>query len=126
MSLPDNVRLYDCGTSGIAVLEALDGVDRGIIIDAVYMGGEPGSVYRFSIDDILNMEDNLFRLVSLHQFDLVSTLKFSQHIDTYKIPSDIVVIGVEGRSFEYGLELSKDVETAIPVVIKYVLDEINR
>ncbi len=125
MDLPDYVEIFDCGTNGIAVLEALDGAEKGLIIDAVSMNGPPGKIYRFTIDDILEIEDNLFKLVSLHQFDLVSTLKVAQITDVYKIPKDIAIIGIEGKSFKFSLELSEDIKKVVPDVIKMILDEIN-
>ncbi len=125
LSLPEYVELYDCGTSGIAVLEALDGSKKGVIIDAVSMGGSPGRVYRFSLDEVLSMEDNLFRMVSLHQFDLVSTLKLASYTDVYRLPDDIVIIGVEGKDYSFNVGLSKEVEEAIPLVVEMVLKEIK-
>jgi len=125
MKLPEYVILYDCGTSGIAVLEALDGSLKGIIIDAVSMGGPPGKIYRFSLDEVLSMEDNLFRMVSLHQFDLVSTLKLASYTDVYRLPGDIVIIGVEGKDYSFNVGLSKEVEEAIPDVIELVIKEIR-
>jgi len=126
MNLPDVVTLHDCGTSGIAVLEAIDGASKAIIIDAVSMGGEPGQIYRFTLDQILSMEHNLFKMVSLHQFDLISTLKFAQFTDVYEIPKDLIVIGVEGVDFRFDIGLSEAVSKAIPKVIECILDEINR
>ena len=125
LELPEYVALYDCGTSGIAVLEALDGSKKGIIIDAVSMGGRPGKIYRLTLDDILSMEDNLFKMVSLHQFDLISTLKVAQITGVYNIPEDIVIIGVEGKNYEFSLDLSDDVKKVIPRVIELVLEEIK-
>ncbi len=125
MDLPDYVGIYDCGTNGIAVLEALDGCKKGIIIDAVSMGGPPGKIYRFTVDDILQMEDNLFKLVSLHQFDLISTLKVAQITDVYHLPKDIVIIGIEGKSFDFSLELTDEVANVIPNVIRIVMEEIK-
>jgi len=124
--LPDYVAIYDCGTSGIAVLEALDGAKKGIIVDAVSMGGPPGKIYKFTIDDILGMEDNLFKMVSLHQFDLISTLKVAQITDVYNIPKDIVIIGIEGKTFDFNLELSREIKEVIPSVVDLIMDEITK
>ncbi len=125
LELPGYVELYDCGTSGIAVLEALDGCKKGVIIDAVSMGGAPGRVYKFSLNEVLSVEDNLFRMVSLHQFDLVSTLKLASYTDVYRLPDDIVIIGIEGKDYSFNIGLSKEVEEAIPLVVEMVLKEIE-
>lgn len=126
LKLPDVVTLHDCGTSGIAVLEAIDGASKAIIVDAVSMGGEPGKIYRLTLDDILSMEHSLFKMVSLHQFDLISTLKFAQFTDVYRIPKDLIIIGVEGAEFHLDIGLSDEVSKAIPKIIEYILDEISK
>lgn len=125
MDLPDYVGIYDCGTNGITVLEALDGSRKGLIIDAVSMGGPPGKIYRFTIDEILMMDDNLFKMVSLHQFDLVSTLKVAQLTDVYNIPKDVTIIGIEGKNFDFSLDISEEVKKVVSTVINMILEEVE-
>lgn len=124
-ALPPDVEVFDCGTSGIAVLEALDGAEKAVIIDAVLTGGKPGTVHRFTVEDILAMESGLFKMVSLHQFDLIATLKLAQLSGAYRMPREIVVIGVEAKSLEPGLELSEEVKRSLPRVIEAVLREVK-
>ena len=125
MTLPPNVEVFDCGTSGIAVLEALDGAEKAVIVDAVLTGSEPGTIHKFTVEEILAMEGNLFKMISLHQFDLIATLKFAQLTDVYSMPREIVVIGVEAKSLEPSLKLSKEVERSLPKVIEAVLREVG-
>lgn len=125
MDMPPYVSVFDCGTNGMAVLEALDGAEKGIIIDAASMGGAPGSIYRFTIDEILSMKSNLFRLVSLHQFDLISTLKVAQITHVYKIPDDVIVIGIEGKNYDFSLKLSSEVENSISTVIDMIMEDVR-
>ena len=47
--LPSHVDVKDCWTSGIAVLEAMNGTQKAIIIDAVAMDKEPGTIYRYAL-----------------------------------------------------------------------------
>ena len=125
MELPPYVDVVDCDTNGLAVLESLDGAQKGIIIDAVSSGGLPGTVYRLTVEGLLGMEDRLLKLVSLHQLDLIATLKLAQLTDVYRLPEDIVIIGIEAKSFATGLELTEEVRKAIPKVIDLILKEIE-
>lgn len=125
MALPPYVKVFDCGTNGFAVLEAVDGAEKAVIIDAVSAGGRPGTIYRLTLEELLAMEDVLFKLTSLHQFDLITALKVAQLTGMYRVPRDIVVIGVEVKSLEFNLALSEEVRLSIPKLIELVLREIS-
>lgn len=126
MTLPSYVAIFDCGTSGIAVLEAMDSARKVIIIDAVYSRGEPGTIYLYTMDDILQMEDRLLLFISLHQFDLISTLKLANLTDAYKMPHEIVLIGIEVKSLDCSLSLSDEVKKSFSKVIDVIMQEIKK
>ena len=50
--LPDGVEVADGGTSGMDVAFRMRGAERVILVDAATTGGEPGSVYRLTGDDV--------------------------------------------------------------------------
>lgn len=122
-SLPENVEVYECGTLGMRILNLLDKADKAVIIDAVKLGGKPGSVYRFKLSDI-ETEDKRLNMASSHELDLVTALKIAQLTKTYELPREIVVIGIEPKSIEYSLRLSPEVKKAMPAVVSLVLKEI--
>jgi len=119
LELPEGVEVHDGATSGIAILNFLEGVDRAIIVDAVKGGGEPGTVYRFKIEEAL--ENN--EMISLHDIDF--TLAYRVTRDIIDLPEDIVVIGVEPEKIENSLELSEKVSNAIPEVLNKILEELR-
>lgn len=125
MKLPPNVGVFDCGTSGIAVLEAMDGADKAIIVDAVSSGGEPGTVNLYTIEDLVRMDDRLLKLVSLHQLDFIATLRLAELTNAYRIPREVIIIGVEAKSLECSMELSNEVRKAVPKVIEAIIREID-
>jgi len=119
LELPEGVEVHDGATSGIAILNFLEGVDRAIIVDAVKGGGEPGTDYRFKIEEAL--ENN--EMISLHDIDF--TLAYRVTRDIIDLPEDIVVIGVEPEKIENSLELSEKVSNAIPEVLNKILEELR-
>lgn len=125
MRLAPNVGVFDCGTSGMAVLEAMDGAEKAIIVDATSSEDEPGTVRLYTMEDLGKMEDRLLKLVSLHQFDLIATLRLAELTNAYRMPSEVIIVGVEAKSMECSLELSDEVRKAVPNVIKAVIREIE-
>ncbi|MFP3909707.1 MAG: hydrogenase maturation protease [Archaeoglobaceae archaeon] len=112
--LPENVEVHDGATSGIALLNFLVDKDKVIIVDAVKGGEEPGTVYQFSINEALERSE----MVSLHDIDFVMAYQTSKEI--MELTDNITVIGIEPKVIDNGLELSKEVEKAIPHVIELV------
>lgn len=125
LTLPENIKVYDCGTGGMRVLDALEGAEKAIIIDAVKAGGKPGDVYRFTLDEIVRKDRGL-KIASLHELDFITAVKIAGLTEVYKLPKEVVIIGVEPKSIEeMKIELSPEVEEVMPKVIKAVLEEIK-
>jgi hydrogenase maturation protease len=95
-------------------------VAKLIVIDAVYGGGEPGAVYKFSPEDV---EFETCLMTSMHQLDLVNSLKLSE-ITGCK-PAKTVIIGVEPKEVAWGMELSRELRDRIPDIVEIVLKEIT-
>lgn len=117
MRLPDQIELLDMGTSTMDLIYHLEDVNRLIVIDAIKAGGTPGTIYRLKPDDLLPSKN---RPVSLHDIGLLETLNMAkrrgQEVDT-------IVIGVEPKILDWGLELSDEVKKRIPDLIEAVLKE---
>jgi len=115
--LPD-VKIIDGGTCP-DVLQFLEDTDKLIIVDAVEGGGTPGQIYRFHLEDI-TLEQKPF--LSLHDMRLVDNLmlmKFWHSVD------ETVVIGVEPKEINWGLELSPELQEKMPQIIDAILSELN-
>lgn len=124
-SLPSNVEVYDCDTDIFAVLEAMDGARKAIIIDAMHLGYEPGTIRKFSCKELLGISSKLMNIVSFHQFDLASILRIAQLTGVYKLPDEIVIFGVEVESCDYSTDISNGVRQVIPKVIDEIIKEIQ-
>lgn len=119
-AFPENVTLVDGGTLGIGLMDALLQCDRVYVLDAVLGGGEPGSIYRLTDNDL--RKSMSFR-DSLHQTDLVDTLIYC---DILGHRPEGVVFGME--PFDYNtmeLGLSPVCAEAVPALARKLVDELR-
>ncbi|MFC2013602.1 HyaD/HybD family hydrogenase maturation endopeptidase [Chloroflexota bacterium] len=114
-----DIDIIDGGTSPDVFL-LVEEVDKLILIDAVKGGGNPGSIYRFHPDDIIS--EGKYP-TSVHQIGLLDSL----HIIEYSRskPGSIVIIGIEPKEIDWGLELSTELSERLPQIVKVVMDEID-
>ena len=113
-----NVKIIDGGTCP-DVLQFLEDTDKLIIVDAVKGGGTPGQIYRFHLEDI-TLEQKPF--LSLHDVGLVDNLMLMQ---LWHYISEAVIIGVEPKEINWGLELSPELQEKMPQIIDTILSELN-
>ena len=115
---PD-VNIIDGGTSPDTFL-SVEGVSKLIIVDAVKGGSPPGSIYRFHPREIFSNDECI---TSLHQIGVLDGLKMMALSGTQ--PDDTVVIGVEPKEIDWGMELTTELNENLPQIIKVVKDELN-
>jgi len=120
MKLPDNVEVLDGGTASMALLDALSNREKVIVIDAVKGNNSPGTSYRLTPADIGVGRGTQ---TSIHQLGLLDALF---HVECLgDAPQEVVVYGIEPKELAWGLELSPEVEAAIPRVLALVLGELS-
>ncbi|MHB1397805.1 MAG: hydrogenase maturation protease [Trichloromonadaceae bacterium] len=118
--LPAEVELFDAGTSIIDLMEVFNGRQRLIVLDAVRGGQAPGTLYRFSPEEV---EAGELPMNSLHQVGLLETLKLGALVDCK--PGSTVVIGVQPDATALGIGLSVAVQNAVPRAVRLVMKEIG-
>ena len=118
--LPEEVELFDAGTSAIDLMDVFHDRDKLIVLDAVRGGQEPGTLYRFSPQDV---ENGALPMNSLHQVGLLETLKLGELVDCK--PKQTVVIGCQPQETGLGIGLSDPVMAQIERASELVLQEIN-
>jgi hydrogenase maturation protease len=114
-----NVTLIDGGTNPDTLFLLDSDIDRLIIIDAAKAGGKPGTLYRFTADEI----ESGATPISLHELGLANGLKMMDLLNNK--PQSITIIGIEPEKIDFGLELSPELEKNIPLYIESVIQEIN-
>ncbi len=117
MELPKHVKLLDIGTSTMDLFLHLEGIEKLIVIDAMKAGGIPGTIYRCRPDDLLSKDEGP---ISLHEIGLLESLSMAEKMG---MKIDTVIIGVEPKVLDWGVELSEEVKLQIPTLIEVILKE---
>lgn len=120
LDLPPEVELFDAGTSAIDLMEVFNGRRKLIVLDAVRGGQAPGTLYRFSPDEV---EAGALPMNSLHQVGLLETLKLGELVNCK--PELTVVIGAQPEQTGLGIGLSVAVQNAVPKAVRLVLKELG-
>ena len=118
---PDNVTLLEAGTVSHQLIPLLHEIDHLIVIDVVEADDVPGSLFRFTPED---MQFSSERMVSLHQISLIDVLRMTEL--TGKRPAT-VIIGVQPKDVStWSLELSDELKAVMPKVKQLLADELDR
>jgi hydrogenase maturation protease len=117
--LPKEIDIIDGGTSSFDILPQLSKYDRVIFIDAIDIKDKPGSVHKLWMDDLRVASINIGLT---HGIDLLTSYHIYQKLN-YKLPKDIVVVGVQVNQVKISRELT--IKHAYPKIKNMVLDLIN-
>ncbi|MDA8229236.1 MAG: HyaD/HybD family hydrogenase maturation endopeptidase [Desulfitobacterium hafniense] len=120
VALPNNVELLEGGTAGLELVHLIQEVDYLIIIDALNANAEPGALFRFRPDDLKVFPDKFE--VSFHQVGILEVLAMANILG--KAP-ETLVYGIQPKSLEWGLEVSREIADIFPRLKELVLSEIN-
>ncbi len=118
----EKIDFIDAGTSFFNVVSSLRNYDKVIIIDTVYGGKAPGTLYRFEINDI--EETGINGMLSLHDFGVMQSIKLEKLVGGF--PEDIVFFGIEPKSIDLSMELSDEVQEKVEQIINKIVCELKK
>ena len=103
------VRLLECDGDCSTLLDAWQGADAVVLVDAVSSNAPPGTIYRL---DLLNQDlprDLSFQ--STHTFGVTEALELGRVLK--QLPISLTLYAVEGKNFATGTCLSAEVNSAV-------------
>ena len=103
---PPGVVVADVGTAVLDALHLLEWAEKILAIDAMQAGGTPGTLYAFGVDAVAGPGMQ----ASLHELNLLAALDFLPR----QIKPEILIVGIEPETIDYGLDLSPAVAAALP------------
>ncbi len=120
--LPDNVQLVDGGTGGLDLIGYMSQADRMIVVDAVDAGKPPGSIFRFTPQDVEGALEKKQAAMSLHDVGLIESFVVGRQLGH---EPDVVIIGIQPKDLTWGMELTPEVAAKVPRLIELVLEELG-
>lgn len=126
MGLPSNVEALDGGMLATSFMYIIEKRKKVIVIDAMQMGGKPGTIYRLTEQEFYTKRKGHPRTTQETEFE--DSLLATHVMKTN--PEKIIFIGIEPEDMgEKDLKLDMDVtptlKAKMPEIIEMVIKEIN-
>jgi hydrogenase maturation protease len=118
---PPEVQVLDGGTLGMDLLPYVGDADRLLVLDALELGAEPGTVARLEGDEVPAF---MGIKISPHQMGLADLLAAARLCDLF--PEELVLWGVQPGVIDVGLELSPATAPQVDVLVDRALAELNQ
>ncbi|HEY5144399.1 MAG TPA: hydrogenase maturation protease [Solirubrobacteraceae bacterium] len=119
--LPAGVEVADAGTSGMDVAFRMRGAARVIVVDAAQTGGEPGTLYRLTGEDVEELPP--LAGLNLHSFRWDHALAFGRWALKDEYPEDVAIYLVEAGGLELGAPLTPAVDRAVDALVERLLTQ---
>jgi len=117
-TLSPTVKLELLGVAGLDLVELINGENQLIIVDAVRLGGEVGSV---KVLDYHTLDVVKGRGNSIHDIGVHEALQLVETLYPDRLPESITIVGVEGETFNKVGGLSPSVMKAVTPCAETVL-----
>jgi hydrogenase maturation protease len=118
---PGDVEVLDGGTLGLDLLPYVERADRLLVVDAVEIGADPGTLIRLAGDDIPSV---FGPKLSPHEVGFADLLDAARLTDC--LPKERVLWGIQPGSLQVGLDLSTAVNTQVELLVEKALTELRR
>lgn len=117
--LPPGIRVIDGGTGAPHLIFTLldDTCKKLIILDCIHWGAKPGTLRKFTVDELPKG-----KFIDAHNWTL------SEPLHALKGKVEMVIIGCQPAKVsepDIVMELTPEVENAVPAAIQMVLDELG-
>lgn len=116
IEIPEDVEVVDGGTAGFDLLPLMQGREKIIIVDALVVDDEPGSVYRFKPEQIRSARTRF----SLHDVGIIEIIELLKLLGE---SPDIEIIGVVPEDITtLNMDITPRVRESIPKAIEQIMN----
>lgn len=106
---------------GAGLIDAWDGAERAVLVDATRSGAAPGTLVR--LDALAAPLPRGLLRCSSHQFGVAEAVETARALG--RLPPALIVYGVEGARFDFGLSLTPAVAAAADALVRRIRAEIT-
>ena len=115
------VKVIDAGTLGFGLISEIQEIQKLIVVDAVKAGEAPGTIYKFTQNDI---DTTISPLLSAHD------IGFLEVIEQWKmmgIQPEVIFLGIEPYDMSsWGMELSDCIINKMSRLVELILEELKK
>lgn len=111
----------DAGTGGMTVLTYIAGREKAIIIDCALMGTEPGTIKRFTADEVVSVKK--LSHLSQHDSDIINVIELSKQLG--ECPDEVVFFGIEPQTIDQTMKLTELIESKLDDYVAMILKEVR-
>jgi hydrogenase maturation protease len=115
-----NAEFIDAGTAGLSLIHLLAGRNKAVFIDCAYMKTEPGTIKRFTPEDVKSVKSLLHH--SLHEADLLKIIDLARQLE--QCPPQVVILGIEPQTITPGRTLSQTLHDNMSSYINTITAEL--
>lgn len=119
---PAGVRVLECEQEPTRLLDAWQGAEAVVVVDAVAPMRDPGLLHRYDATGE-PLPAQVFRS-STHAFGVGDAIEVGRALG--RLPAQVIVYGIEGQSFDLGSSLSPPVAAAVEPAAAAVLADVRR
>ena len=119
-SLPHTAVIEESG-EGAVLMDSWKNVEAVVLVDAVSSGSKPGTIHRF--DAHKDIIPSRFFHYSTHAFSVAEAVEMARVMN--RLPSKMIIYGIEGRNFQTGVGLSPEVQQSVPEVIQSIIQDVQ-
>ncbi len=116
--IPEDTTIKLLGLGGMDLLDHIHGEELLVVVDAVQLGGDAGTVHVLEWQDIPTLE---LRPVSGHGIGIREAIHVAGRLYPETVPKRIFLVGVEGQCFnQLGKGLSPAVKKSVPDAVSRI------
>jgi hydrogenase maturation protease len=119
---PEGVQILEHSGEGGSLLELWQGAAAVILVDAIHANAPPGTILRFDAG-AAPLPADFFNL-STHAFGPAAAIELARTLGI--LPRLTIVYGIEGATFQAGMELSPAVARSVEETATRVLHELSQ
>jgi hydrogenase maturation protease len=116
-----NVDFIEAGAAGMNLLHIIANRKKAVIIDCAKMGEKPGTLRRFTADEVVSIKH--LTHFTLHEIDILQVLNMSKQLG--ECPPEVFFFGIEPASLSSGQNLSQTLSAKIDLYTTDICEELG-
>ena len=121
--LPAGVDALESDGEATRMIDAWEGADVAVVVEAVRQGAAPGTVIRLLVDGELDAPGTRDSASGSHDLGFGAAIALGRALG--RLPRRLVIVGVEPGDLGHGEGLSPAVQASLADVVATVLDEVS-